>query len=161
MVSSPPRQLFVRGSCEVCPQPLATTGESSPPTSCLPVCFPNSRVHDVPTREREVEIWTGEDACDSKRPAPRVMASASAGELAASNDPASFAQLAQLSAIEDSISRCAEGTSGLRVRSEIAFVIVVRGRVTPATLSGVPPQLVGGTWAKRIRKHLLPCPVIP
>ena len=39
-------------------------------------------------------------------------------------------------------------------------MIVVRGTVTPATLSEVPPQLVGGRWAKRIRKLLLPCPLV-
>ena len=86
-----------------------------------------------------------------------VMASASAGELVASMTLRSFAQPG---AIEDAISRCAEGTSGLRVPLEIAFVIVVRGSVTPATLSEVPPQLVGGRWAKRIRKLLLPCPLV-
>ena len=72
------------GSCEVRPPALATTGgDNSPPTSCLPVCLPNSRVHDVPTKE---ERWRYGRASTwaSKRPAPRVMASASAGELVAS-----------------------------------------------------------------------------
>ena len=81
---SPPETALGPGSCEVRPPPLATTGgDNSPPASCLPVCLPNSRVHDVPTRE---ERWRygRPSTCASKRPAPRVMASASAGELVAS-----------------------------------------------------------------------------
>ena len=72
------------GLVRVCPPPLATTGgDNSPPASCLPVCLPNSKIHDVPTKE-ERRRYGRASTCASKRPAPRVMASASAGELVAS-----------------------------------------------------------------------------
>ena len=87
-----------------------------------------------------MEIWTREDVC--------LKASRSArdgigkrGRTRRVDDPGSFAQPG---AIQDSISRCAEGTSGLRVTFEIAFVTVVRGTAASASLYEVPPQLVGG-----------------
>ena len=103
-----------------------------------------------------MEIWTGEYVCLKASRSVRD----GIGERGRTRRVDNLASFAQPSAIEDSISRRAEGTSGLRVPLEITFVIVVRGGVTPATLSEVPPQLVGGRWAKRIRKLLLPCPLV-
>ena len=65
------------------PARVSTRGDNSPPVSCPPVCPPSSTTHDVPTRE---ERWRYGRArtCASRRPVPRLMASASAGEHVAS-----------------------------------------------------------------------------
>ena len=113
----------------------------------LPLCLPNSRVHDVPTRE------------EVKMPRRRgLKASCTAGDgvrrhrgTRRIDDPA---LLAPPSAIEDAISRCAEGRVGpARTTCDRIRDRRVGRTVTSATLSESHPQLVGGRWPKEVQRR--------